>query len=118
MAKYQHLEIYQSTYELLFQGTKIVTQFPRDHKFTIGQKLKEEVLEVALLIYEINSENDKSKRVSLLNDLLKRTEKITILLRVSKDLGFLATKHYAELSELVVSIGKQAAGWKKASERA
>lgn len=40
MAQYQHLPIYKVTYELLQQITKVTKDFPRDFKYSLGDKLR------------------------------------------------------------------------------
>lgn len=40
MAQYQHLPIYKSTYELLHTVTRATTGFPRDFKYSLGDKLR------------------------------------------------------------------------------
>lgn len=46
MAQYNHLPIFPLTYQLTLEIHKAVHQFGREHKYTIGQKLKEIVSEV------------------------------------------------------------------------
>lgn len=49
-APYRHLPIYQVTYELLQRSTAIIKDFPREYKFTIGQKLQDEIIGLVVLI--------------------------------------------------------------------
>ena len=43
MARYQHLPIYKLSYELLARVMLLTKEFPRDHKFTLGQKIRDEI---------------------------------------------------------------------------
>ena len=35
-------------------------EFPREYKFTLGQKIKDELIELVILIYRANSAIDKN----------------------------------------------------------
>jgi hypothetical protein len=50
MAQYQHLPIYKGTYDLLLRISIATKNFPREQKFTLGQKLRDEVLELIVPI--------------------------------------------------------------------
>lgn len=54
MAQYQHLPIYKQTYDLLVRVTDITRGYPRDFK-PFASKLREQVMEVVLLIYRANA---------------------------------------------------------------
>ncbi len=114
MAQYQHLPIYRLTYELLQQIVKQTKDFPREYKFTLGQQMKNEVIELVVLIYRANSALDKSEPISA---LLERVQVVELLTRLCKDMRILPTKGYATLVEMTESISKQAHGWKRAVEK-
>ncbi len=39
MARHEHLPIYKQSYELLIQAVHVTKDFPREFKFTVGQRL-------------------------------------------------------------------------------
>ena len=51
MAQYQHLPIYKLTYDILLRIMQVTKDFPREYKYTLGQKLKDETTELIVLIY-------------------------------------------------------------------
>lgn len=112
MAKYMHLNIYKDSYRLMLLSTKRVSKFPREYKFSIGQKIRDEITEIIVLIYKANS---TEKKTSFIKDLLERLQVVGLLLRLSKDLAILSLPHFAELSEVLDSIGKQSSGWLKSN---
>ena len=59
MAQYQHLPIYKVTYDLLVKTTEVTRHFPRDFK-TFATRLREEMIDIVLLIYRANS--DRAER--------------------------------------------------------
>ena len=63
MAQYKHLPIYKQTYDLLVRVTEITRGYPRDFK-PFASRIREQVMEVVLLIYRANSV--RAERVRLL----------------------------------------------------
>ena len=39
MAQYQHLPIYKQTYDILLRTMTATKDFPREYKYTLGQKI-------------------------------------------------------------------------------
>jgi len=108
MAQYQHLPIYKVTYELLSLVTKRTKEFPRDFKFSLGDKIRNECIDLVIFIYKANSTKDK---VEHLNKILERVQVIELMLRLSKDLNLLSVKAFSEIIVLTDSISRQAQGW-------
>lgn len=112
MARYQHLPIYRLTYELLQKVSLVTKDFPREFKFTIGQKLQDEVIGLVVLIYKANLSTNKNEPIAL---LLERIQVAELLIRLSQDLRILTKKNYASLVEMTQSLAKQASGWQKST---
>jgi len=55
MAQYQHLPIYKQTYDILLRTMTATKDFPREYKYTLGQKIKDELIELVVVIYRANS---------------------------------------------------------------
>lgn len=93
----------------------IVTKsFPREYKFTLGQKIKDEVIEIVLLIYRANSSENKTPYIEI---LLERVQVVELLLRLCHDMKLMPLKSYAAVIEMTESLAKQAQGWRKAASR-
>lgn len=114
MSRYQHLPIYKLSYELLNRIIFVTKEFPREFKFTVGQRIRDEILEVLVLIYRANS---SVKKTEIISEMLEKILVIELLIRSCKDLKILALKHYAGLVEMIESLAKQAEGWKKSSNK-
>jgi hypothetical protein len=69
MALHSSLPIYQVTYQLLVLATEITRHMPRDFKASMGGKVREECLELVVLIYRANAATNK---VPMLDQLLER----------------------------------------------
>ena len=113
MAQYQHLPIYKQTYDIL-QRTLIATKdFPREHRYTLGEKLKTELMELVVHIYRANSAINKKQHIE---SILERVQMVHLLLRLSHDMKVLSRRNYAALAQMTDILGKQAQGWLKSSE--
>jgi hypothetical protein len=112
LSKYEHLPIYKQTYDLLLRVMTATKNFPREYKYTLGQKLKDEIIELVVLIYRANSVTDKAAFVA---QIVERVQVIQLMIRVAHDIKILPRRHYAALSEMTDNLARQAGGWLKSS---
>jgi hypothetical protein len=63
MAQYLHLPIYKQTYDILLRTMTATKEFPREYKYTLGQKIKDELVELVVMIYRANSATDKNQHI-------------------------------------------------------
>jgi hypothetical protein len=114
MAQYQHLQIYKTTYDFMISLMNVTKDFPRDFKFSIGEKIQNHLLELIVYIYKANSAKDKKV---FIDEILNEIQFVELFLRLSFDLKILSQTKYCALIEQTRSIAKQAQGWLKASYR-
>jgi hypothetical protein len=105
MAQYEHLPIYKQTYDILLRTMTATKDFPREYKYTLGQKIKDELIELVVLIYRANSAKNKSQHIE---QILERVQAIQLLMRLSHDMKILPRRHYAALSKMTENLAKQA----------
>ena len=110
MAQYKHLPIYKTTYELLTLITKRTKDYPRDFKYSLGDKIRNECVDLVVLIYKANSIKNRNELIETINERLNLIE---LLLRLSKDMRLLSVQGFAEIVELTDSLMRQANGWLK-----
>lgn len=110
MAQYKHLPIYKQTYDLLVRVTEITRGFPRDFK-PFASRIREQVMEVVLLIYRANSV--RAERVRLLEQIGELMEVIELSLRLSCDLRLITRVQFSSVVTMTDSIIRQASGWRK-----
>ena len=113
MAQYQHLPIYKQTYDILIRAMTATKEFPREYKHTLGQKIKDELMDLVIHIYRANSAVNKTQHIE---SILERIQSICLLLRLSHDMKILSRRNYAALAQMTDALGKQAQGWLKSSE--
>jgi len=108
MAKYNHLPIFQLAYKLILEIYGTTHQFPREHKYALGQKLKDAGIEFIDFIISANSQENK---VLSLEETRIRLERIRIYIRLSFSLRLITFKRYEFFSRFLEYLSRQLSGW-------
>ena len=117
MALHSDLPIHRTGVLLLTLAYKAQEQMPRAVKRSLGEKIAQHCVDMLNLMALANA-SQHDARAGYIQELLKRQRAVTVLLRVGHDSRYLSPKLWAESVELLGSIGKQAGGWLKSSNRA
>lgn len=112
MPRYTHLSIFQKSYDLAIRFFKETHNFPREYKFTIGQRMKDTILELLDWIIIANLEKDKKSSQKEIN---LRVERLRIYTRFAYDLRIIKLEKYEVLSKYIDEIGRMIGGWMKIS---
>ena len=110
MAKYDELPVYKASYDLLLEIFLFTKDFRRDYKYTAGESLKKETLELITLIYRANSKADKRETLQLARE---KIEVIRLFIRLMKDLKQVSIKKFVALNKKIESVSRQLTGWHK-----
>ena len=110
MALYFNLPVYKETYELLLMIFQYTTKLPKDYKYTLGERLKNEVTEVLVAIFEASQFKDKNKAVAI-QKALNSLEKCRLYIRILKDLNVWGVSKQATINQKIESISKQLTQW-------
>ncbi len=108
MGAFNELPVYKAAYDLLLEIFKFSASLKREYKFTLGEKLKNEVTDLLTTIYKANKTHNK---LELIDNARENTEIVRLYLRVLKDLNEIGLKRHVALNEQVENISKQLAGW-------
>ena len=112
MARYEHLPIYRAAFDLAVHMEKIVRNFSRYHKYTLGSELRNRSREILASVIEANNQNED--RATKLLELREKIEFFKVLARLCHESGgFARTRSYLYVAEQMVSIAKQNEGWLK-----
>lgn len=111
MAQIKHLPIYKTTYELLELVVRVTKGFPRDFKYSLGDKIRGEVIDLVVFIFKANA--TKQERMENASKIIERIQVIELLVRLTKDLRLINVKQFSEIVFLSDSLGRQANGWIK-----
>lgn len=110
MAMHTDLPIHKVAFDLLSLATDVTRNIPRDFKVGLGAKVRDECIEVMVLIARANAAREKQQHLSV---LVERVQVIEFLLRLFKEKRFISIKQHAAAIQLTTSIGKQANAWKR-----
>ncbi len=110
MTLYDNLPVYKAAYDLFQDITVLRTKMKRAYKFTLGERLMNETLELIITIYKANKSKIKTKYIT---DAQEHTELIRLLLRLLKDIKEISLKRFIALNQKLELVSKQLAGWMK-----
>lgn len=114
MAKYDTLPIYKATYDVLLRTMHAISHFPREYKYSLGEKIQNEMIELVISIYKVNSNHNKREFLSRMQEQIQL---IYLLLRISHDMKLMPTEKYAGIVEMIDEVASQAKGWLIANEK-
>ncbi len=111
--KCEELPVYRLTYNLITLVVSYNKNFPKDYKFTLGNRIKDECFSAVVLIYRANS--SRNGRKEKIEQCLEKIKVVEMLLRLSKDLQIISNKQYSDSIDITDQIGRQLWGWAKSS---
>ena len=112
MALYTELPLYRDTYQLILKVYEITKEFSKEYKYTLGQDMKRDALQLMRSIYRANKHRN---RVEHLEVFLDELELLKLEIRLCADMKLVPMRKQAVLSELLERIGKQVTGWRNAA---
>jgi hypothetical protein len=110
MGLHGDLPVYKSTYDLLLSIFRFTRDFAKEYKYTVGERLKNDTIDLLQLIYRANT---KSDRLAVIQDARERIEVIRLYIRLMKDLQQISLKQFVQISDSVEDVSKQLTGWQK-----
>ena len=113
MALYYDLPVYRDTYKLILKIFECTKDFPKEYKYTLGQDMKRDAMQLVRSIYRANKAANKKEH---LETFLDEFELLKLEIRLCADMKVLPFKKQAELTVLMDGIGKQVTGWRNASQ--
>ncbi len=112
MAVYDNLPVYKASYDLMLELFATVKNMEKEYKYTLGERLKNEIIDLIIGIYKANSSHEKREYLKKSREGL---EVVRLLIRASYDLKQINLKRMVYLNEAIENISKQLAGWQKAN---
>jgi len=113
MAHYNELPVYKAAYDLLLQMFQLTHHLKREYKFTIGEKLKNEITDLLTNIYRANKTRQKKEFIEKAQQNL---EIVRLYIRILKDTKQINSKKHIFINQPIESISKQLAGWYKSTK--
>jgi len=100
------------TYNLTLWYIKKLSSLPKNHRYTLGEKIQNTLLNLLLILSDAIYSKDKK---SLLQKANKEIEKLRLLTRLLKDLNILSTDNFRFVSKSIDEIGQMVGGWIRSS---
>ena len=88
----------------------LTKSFSREYKYTLGERLKNETLDMITNIFRANSRQDK---VPVLQTARENLEVIRLHVRILKDMRLVGTERFVGINERIENISKQLTGWQR-----
>lgn len=110
MANYIELPVYKASYDLLLKVFNLTHNLTREYKFTLGEKLKNEITELLSNIYRANRVSNKAVHIGTARENL---ELVRLYIRILKDTNQVASKKHIFINQSIEDVSKQLAGWHK-----
>lgn len=107
MAQYDTLPVYKASFDLMLMVFEFCRHFRKEYKYTLGEKLKNETLEMIMNIYRANSKKDKSQ---LLQNARENIEVVRLLFRLTKDMKLIPLNKFISINEKIENISEQLTG--------
>jgi hypothetical protein len=95
----------------MFRFTK---DFAREYKYTVGECLKKETIELITLIYRANSRRDKQETIQSARE---RVEVIRLFVRLMKDLRQISLEKFVQVNKQIECVSRQLTGWHRSTGR-
>jgi hypothetical protein len=111
MSLHYELPVYKVTYDMLIEIFKFTKNFSKEFKYTVGESLKKQTIDLMVLIFRANSRKDKR---AVLQEARELIEVIRLLIRVMKDLKQINLQSFIQINEKVENVSKQLTSWQKA----
>lgn len=105
--------IYLDTYKLLNEILDTAEDFPKYHKYGIGNELQQTCVAMLHLVSAAYTAKDVAMRMDKLTEFQAKFEVLRTLIRVSGEREWIrGISRFANIIEIMNGIAKQAAAWK------
>ena len=85
----------------------------KDYKYTVGEKLKNEIMDLLMNIYRANKTKDGKLKKEKIEKAQENVEVIRILFRLLNDLKQTGLKNFVKINEKIENVSRQISGWNR-----
>ncbi len=110
---YFYLPVYKASYDLLIDIFGAVKDFNREYKYTLGENIKKEAIEMITNIYRANSSINKKTHIATAREQI---EMIRMFFRLAKDMRQVSLKRFVSINEHIESVSKQLTAWERSQK--
>lgn len=112
MARYEHLKIFKAMFDFMVYYSKLMNNFDKDYKHTIGQKLLNSIADAVVEIYKINNLKSPSDRLEHTSVFEEKIQYINLYIRLAFALKAINSEKYNNCAKYMLDVEKQLTGWK------
>ncbi len=112
MAQYSHLPVYIKTYEFIKYAYRVIQQFRKEYKYSLGAEIQEILWQILDGVIKTNSLPDSQKRAGI-EKISYLFDKFKIRFRFAFELGLMTNHKFGVAQKEIEEIGKMIGGWKK-----
>lgn len=106
----EELKVIQKAYDLCVYLVPLVNKFPRDYKFTLGDRITNAALDV---LEDLVAARFTRERAEILRRVNLRLDRQRYLLRLAKDFEIFPLKSLEHAAELMTEVGGLVGSWLK-----
>jgi len=110
MAIYYDLPVYKKTYDLILELFNLLSNLPKAYKYTLGERIQLDAIEVIINIYKANASIEKLEYISKSREHI---EIIRLMIRILYDTKQINLKRMIVINKKIEEISKQLVGWQK-----
>ncbi len=107
------LPVYRSSYLLLLNSFKLIKNLSREYKYTIGEKLKNEIMDLLMNVYIANKTKKALTKLEKIENTILNVEVIKLLFRLLFDLHEISLKEHVKVSVDIENVRRQLIGWER-----
>lgn len=112
MALFTNLPVYKLGYDLLLAIYLCTKTFSREYKFSLGEKMKQESLDLLINVYKANKSRQET-RIGYIEQARKNVEVLRLILRITNDMNIIGSKKFVQLNVQIEGLSKQLTAWQK-----
>lgn len=100
-------------YDLVKYLLPIINRFPRDFKFTLGDRISNLVLDLLERYVEAYYSGNRHTKINLLIQNNLKLERLRFLIRLAHDFRLFSNQRYGHINVRLDEIGRMNGGWIK-----
>lgn len=113
MAIYTNLPIYKASYSLMLSFSRILPDMPRDCRYSLGQDVRQKIMDIIILIYRANRTRHKVTMIQQMREVLLEVQ---VYVRLMCDMKYISEGRYLTLAEQTSNMSKQLVSWEKSEK--
>ncbi len=104
--------VFQLTFDLLKDYHLLRLKFPKTEKYTLGERIEDQLLAALIQITEAGRAK-KEYKITPIDQAIAKTETAVILFRLANEMKLVMGKQYVDIQERLHRAGQMLGGWRR-----